>query len=53
MTINNLISPFHRTFGDLRNDRINKSSKSLIDGLEMPDHLDWRKKSSEIQGMIE
>lgn len=41
-----LASSFHGVLNDLKNDRVNKSSKSLIGRLDMSDHLDWRKKPS-------
>lgn len=41
-----LATSFHGPLNDLKNERVNKSSKSLIGRLEMSEHLDWRRKPS-------
>lgn len=53
MTSSHYGSTFASNFNDLKNERINKSSKSLISQLDMSEHIDWRRKPSEIQDMIE
>jgi hypothetical protein len=42
----------HGSMGGLKNERVNKSSKSLVGHLDMSEHLDWRKSPSELQEMI-
>lgn len=46
MASTNMASTFHSNFNDLKNERITKSSKSLISNMDMSDHIDWRRKPS-------